>query len=112
MEASCSLNTIQVFSNRWLCLCRTSSERNLKCSWIPTRCPMMVPLHCAANRFPAMASVCPMAFLHQDQIGRRSNSWMSKAKKQLPDTLEKVKFSCQSWLRDDGLFYNRYLPDE
>lgn len=33
-------------------------------------------------------------------------------KEQLPETLEKVKFSCQSWLRDEGIFYNRYLPDK
>lgn len=32
-------------------------------------------------------------------------------KQELPDTLEKVKFSCQSWWGNDGLFYNRYLSD-
>lgn len=32
-------------------------------------------------------------------------------KRQLPDLLENVKFSCQSWWRNDGIFYNSYLKD-
>lgn len=35
-----------------------------------------------------------------------------EGKEQLPDTLERVKFSGQSWLGNEGLFYNRYLPSE